>query len=55
MAHSGLDFIKSISTIHTVHDLDKIRTKLNIDSWSMLGYSYGTKTSPSTPNITRRT
>lgn len=43
VAHSGLDFIKSISTIHTVHDLDKIRTKLNIDSWSMLGYSYGTK------------
>lgn len=41
--HSGLDFIKSISTINTVKDLDKIRRKLNIETWSMLSYSYGTK------------
>ncbi|UNU72549.1 alpha/beta hydrolase [Moraxella nasovis] len=41
--HSGLDFIKSIDTLSAVKDLDFIRHKLNIDTWSMLGYSYGTK------------
>lgn len=41
--HSGLKFLKHISTKHTVTDLEIVRQNLGIETWSMLGYSYGTK------------
>lgn len=41
--HSGIEFIKHIGTKHVVADLDVIRQKMGIETWSMLGYSYGTK------------
>lgn len=41
--HTGADILPFISSKEVVKDLDSIRTQLDVDVWSMVGYSYGTK------------
>lgn len=41
--HTGADILPFISSKEVVKDLDRIRTQLDVDVWSMVGYSYGTK------------
>lgn len=41
--HTGVDILLFISSKEVVKDLDRIRTQLDVDVWSMVGYSYGTK------------
>ncbi|MDO4896212.1 MAG: alpha/beta fold hydrolase [Moraxella sp.] len=41
--HTGADILPFISSKEVVKDLDNIRTQLGISTWSMVGYSYGTK------------
>lgn len=41
--HTGADILPFISSKQVVRDLEMIRQSLGDDTWSMLGYSYGTK------------
>lgn len=41
--HTGKGILPFISSREVVHDLDGIRSQLGLDTWSMVGYSYGTK------------
>ncbi len=41
--HTGADILPFVSSKEVVQDLDTIRQKLGDDTWSMVGYSYGTK------------
>lgn len=43
IAKTGVDVLAAISSRDAVRDLDTIRAKLGVSSWSMLSYSYGTK------------
>ncbi|WP_066800495.1 alpha/beta fold hydrolase [Moraxella oblonga] len=39
----GADVLPFIGSKEVVKDLDSIRTRLGVETWSMVGYSYGTK------------
>lgn len=41
--HTGADILPFVSSKEVVMDLDSIRQALQNDTWSMVGYSYGTK------------
>ncbi|MDO4442137.1 MAG: alpha/beta fold hydrolase [Moraxella sp.] len=41
--HTGADILPFVSSKEVVKDLDSIRKALHNDTWSMVGYSYGTK------------
>ncbi|STZ09619.1 Tripeptidyl aminopeptidase precursor [Moraxella caprae] len=41
--HTGTDILPFVSSKEVVMDLDSIRQALQNDTWSMVGYSYGTK------------
>lgn len=41
--HTGADILPFISSKEVVKDLDSIRAYLGVETWSMIGYSYGTK------------
>ncbi len=43
MQHTGADVLPFISSKEVVKDLDNIRSQLGVATWSMVGYSYGTK------------
>lgn len=40
---TGADILPFIGSKDVVKDLDYIRAQLDVDTWSMVGYSYGTK------------
>lgn len=41
--HTGTDILPFISSKEVVRDLDSVRSQLGVETWSMVGYSYGTK------------
>lgn len=41
--HIGADILPFISSKDVIKDLDVIRAKIGSETWSMVGYSYGTK------------
>lgn len=41
--HTGADVLPFVSSKEVVRDLDSIRLQLGVKTWSMVGYSYGTK------------
>ncbi|WP_432481397.1 alpha/beta fold hydrolase [Moraxella sp. ZY200743] len=43
IAEMGTDILPFISSREVIKDLDNIRQKLAQETWSMIGYSYGTK------------
>lgn len=40
---TGADILPFIGSKEVVRDLDSIRSRLGVETWSMVGYSYGTK------------